>query len=287
MKQKFLAKMLVIGGGVLVLGGILVVAFGHEAARVTTLPAEEVMNEEELAAQEREATPGASPEESGASEEKNEREEKATEGEEGRQEEAEREKPSLALGMPQVPFASQAPLGNWENPFFQNGCEEASILMASRVGQAEPLGKEEATEEILALASLSEKLFGTAVDTSAADTLALFRAYTGKKDGVLLEEVMGETLRASLARGEILIIPMNGQLLGNPHFTSPGPERHMLVLLGYDETTKEYITHDPGTRLGALYRYPEERFEGAMRDYPTGDHRPIAAVEKRAIAVPR
>ena len=184
-----------------------------------------------------------------------------------------------------APFISQAPRGEWKNALFQNGCEEASVFMASRLGNDEPVSEEHAEQALLALAHLSEQLFDTSVDTSAEDTLQLFRVYTGKENGRLMEQVTGEVLRATLARGEAMIIPMNGRLLGNPHFTAPGPETHMLVLLGYDVVTEEYIAHDPGTRFGAEYRYPRERFENAIRDYPTGNHLSITSVAKRAIVI--
>ncbi len=193
----------------------------------------------------------------------------------------------LIVDISTVPFTSQAPSGEWKNPLFQNGCEEASVLIASHFEHQETISNKKAQEEILRLLKLSMKMFGTSVDTSAKDTLKLFQAYTGRNDGILLDEVTGDILRARLARGEILIVPMNGQLLGNPHFTYPGPVTHMLVLLGYDAKTKEYITHDPGTRFGARYRYPLERFENAIRDYPTGDHLPSVSVEKRAIVIGR
>ncbi len=186
-----------------------------------------------------------------------------------------------------VPFVVQAPRGKWSNPLFQDGCEEASVLIASRFGQKEPISDAETEREILALAELSVKLFGTAVDTSAQDTLELFRAYTGRTDGSLLDRVTGEVFRTALARNEILIVPVNGRLFGNPHFTAPGPETHMLVVFGYDGVTNEYITHDPGTRFGASYRYTARRLENAVRDYPTGNHRPITLIEKRAITIER
>ncbi len=187
----------------------------------------------------------------------------------------------------EIPFVVQAPRGEWKNPLFQNGCEEASVLIAARSGQREPISDAEAEKEILALSGLSAKLFGTSVDTSAKDTLGLFRAYTGRGDGILLDQVTGETLRAALDRDEILIVPVDGRSLKNPHFTVPGPETHMLVIFDYDEETNEYITHDPGTRFGASYRYAKDRLENAIRDYPTGDHLPRTSIEKRAIAIQR
>ncbi|MBP6889431.1 MAG: hypothetical protein KBC83_04015 [Candidatus Moranbacteria bacterium] len=196
--------------------------------------------------------------------------------------------PSYTTGVVGVaPFVVQAPMGKWKDSVFQNGCEEASVLMASRLGNEAPISNIKAEQEILVLSQLSEQLFGTSVDTSAEDTLKLFQAYTGREDGILLKWVTGETLLTALAQGEILIVPLNGRLLKNPHFTLPGPETHMVLVLGYDAVTDEYITHDPGTRFGALYRYPKKVFEGAIRDYPTGNHLPIASIEKRIIAIGR
>lgn len=185
-----------------------------------------------------------------------------------------------------IPFASQAPTGEWDDPVFQNGCEEASVLMAARFGKSSTLSQEEARQEIVVLSELSRKLFGTTVDSSAEDTLRLFRVYTGRTDGKVLEKVTEEVVQAALQVGEILLIPMNGQKLYNPHFTAPGPERHMLVVIGYDPVTEEYITHDPGTRFGAKYRYSRVRLLEAMRDYLTGDHLAMGAiVSKRAISI--
>ncbi len=191
--------------------------------------------------------------------------------------------------VPQIilPFTAQAPAGEWSDPVFQNGCEEASILMASRLGDVTPFSIEEAKQEIRKLSKLSAELFGTAVDTSAEDTLVLFRKYTGRSDGTVLDVATDETMRSALAADQVLLVPMDGQALGNPHFTAPGPETHMLVVTGYDGATGEYVTHDPGTRFGAGYRYSKERLLTAMRDYPTGDHLPIGSVVKKAVVIPR
>ena len=80
---------------------------------------------------------------------------------------------------------------------------------------------------------------------------------------------------------------MNGQKLGNPFFTAPGPERHMLVVIGYDPEKLEFITNDPGTRQGEAYRYPVNVLWLAIRDYPTGDHEPITEVVKKMIVIGR
>ena len=88
-----------------------------------------------------------------------------------------------------------------------------------------------------------------------------------------------------MSRGSLVLVPAFGQILGNPYFTPPGPATHMLVIRGYDETTKEFITNDPGTRRGEGYRYSYAALVRAIRDYPTGDHEPVPTLEKRMIVV--
>ena len=85
--------------------------------------------------------------------------------------------------------------------------------------------------------------------------------------------------------GNIVIVPANGRVIGNPYFNPPGPARHMVVIRGYDPVTKEFITNDPGTERGENYRYPEAVLYNGIRDYPTGYHKPIVEDKKVMIVV--
>ncbi len=184
-----------------------------------------------------------------------------------------------------VPFTAQAPFGQWSNPMFQDGCEEASLVMAARWVQGKGLTSQEAADEIIALSQYEQRVLGSFRDASAADTAQMMREYF-RHNAVRVDDVASvQDLYRELAAGNILMIPMDGRALGNPHFTPPGPERHMLVVVGYDPQTKEFITNDPGTRFGEAYRYAEAVLMDAMLDYPTGDHVPIVSREKRMIVV--
>ena len=59
----------------------------------------------------------------------------------------------------------------------------------------------------------------------------------------------------------------------------------MIIIRGYDPLTKEFITNDPGTRKGELYRYDATVLYEAIRDYPTGYHEIIPHIEKNMIVV--
>ena len=107
-----------------------------------------------------------------------------------------------------------------------------------------------------------------------------------RRGGPRVAQVIGRHLhRAELARGNLVLVPANGIKLNNPNFTPPGPDRHMLVIKGYDLDSGEFITNDPGTRKGEGYRYKEEIIMGAITDYPTGDHLQMTGEEEKAMIV--
>ena len=185
-----------------------------------------------------------------------------------------------------VPFISQAPRAQWDDPIFQDGCEEASALMAMNWATGFPLTVTDATEEILqVIAFEKQQPSGYHEDLSIADTAALIRDYFHYSTIEIKNKVRAETLIEELEQGRIMVAAVNGQLLNNPYFKAPGPLYHMLVVIGYDPKRQEFITNDPGTRHGAHYRYPAATFMAALRDYPTGHHEPIIEKAKRVIVV--
>jgi hypothetical protein len=185
-----------------------------------------------------------------------------------------------------VPFLSQAPFADWQDPRQQDGCEEATAIMAMHWVKGTPVTKEKGLEEILALAKYEEDTYGSFHDTSAADTVErIFHDYYGYDQVSARENITLRDIKAELEKGHLVITPMNGRALGNPNYTAPGPERHMIVIKGYDPEMREFITNDPGTRKGEGYRYPENVFFAAIRDYSTGDHVPIEGIKKAMIVV--
>ena len=94
-----------------------------------------------------------------------------------------------------------------------------------------------------------------------------------------------EDIKKALSENRLVIVPTDGQKLKNPNFTQPGPPRHMLVIVGYDDTTREFITNDPGTRKGEGYRYSQDVLYEAILDYPTGKHLPVTSSDKVMLTV--
>lgn len=183
-----------------------------------------------------------------------------------------------------VPFTPQAPLGDWADPRQQDGCEEASVVMAWKWANGRTLTRQEALEEITSMSNWEENQYGSYRDTSAEDTYTrLLKEFYGYKGGRVEYDITLDDVKRELAAGNVLIIPFDGQILSNPNFLNGGPERHMLVVIGYDDTKGQIITNDPGTRLGQGFTYSYRNFEASLRDYETGDHEPI--VGRRTVMI--
>lgn len=186
----------------------------------------------------------------------------------------------------EMTFTAQAPFGEWSDPRLQDGCEEAASLMAVSWARGETFTLEEAKAEILAASEYELATYGSYHDTSAADTLSrIIEGYFGFDGARLARSITKQEMIDELYAGNVLIIPTNGQALNNPNFTAGGPERHMLVVKGYDVATDEFITNDNGTRQGESYRYDADVLFGAIRDYTSGYHEPIVGVSKVMIVV--
>jgi len=166
-----------------------------------------------------------------------------------------------------VPFTAQAPHGNWNLPY-KEACEEASIIMVAHYLNDEKLTQDRADEEILRLIH-DETEYGFGVDIGVEETLELAQQSYGLQGEVFYDDdVRIEKIKSLLLDGHPIIVPVAGRILANPNYREPGPEYHMLVIVGF--TDKGFVTHDPGTRSGALYEYPFSVMMRAIHDW-TGD----------------
>ncbi|MDO8240492.1 MAG: C39 family peptidase [Candidatus Moranbacteria bacterium] len=170
-----------------------------------------------------------------------------------------------------VPFIVQAPFGNWSNPVFQNGCEEASIAMAMNwIRGIDDVSQFSARKQILDIVDFEDANFGYNADTDVFDVAKIFQRYFQYQSVEVKESIVVDDIKQALRNGQLVMVPAFGQALGNPNYTAPGPIEHMLVVIGYDPATREFITNDPGTRKGDGYRYDENVFFNAIWAYPSG-----------------
>lgn len=180
-----------------------------------------------------------------------------------------------------VPFAVQAPFGEWSDLRQQNACEEVAAIMAIRWAKNQALTPQEAKDEITAISDWESEKYGFYQDTSAQDTVErIFKEYFNYQKVRASNNISIQDIINELQKGNLVIAPMNGQKLNNPFFSPPGPVEHMVVIIGYDDQTKQFITNDSGTKRGQNYRYHQKVLFEAIRDYPTGYHEPIIGIKK-------
>lgn len=186
-----------------------------------------------------------------------------------------------------VPFTVQAPFAEWKDPRQQEGCEEASALMAVHWARGKKIeSRESARAEILAISKFQEEKFGNYHDTSAKDTAGwILEGYYKFKNYKIKPVASAEAIVEELAAGNIVIVPANGRALKNIYFTQPGPQRHMLVVTGYDKKAVQFITNETGIKNGEGWRYDKNLFFEAIRDYDTGYHVPITTKPKVMIII--
>lgn len=187
----------------------------------------------------------------------------------------------------QVPFLSQAPLAQWIDSRQQDGCEEAAAIMAmSWVNSETKIDKTSGRNLIVKISDFEKKKYGEFRDVYVGDVVSWIFNDWFKYDKVsVLKKVTIAQIKKELEKGNLVLAPTNGQLLKNPNFKAPGPERHMVLIKSYDAKKKQFITNDPGTRNGENYRYNEDLLFKAIRAYPTGYHKKITGVEKSVIIV--
>jgi hypothetical protein len=186
----------------------------------------------------------------------------------------------------EVPFTAQAPFGNWNDSRLQDACEEASVLMVMKWIKSETLSPEEAREEIFAISSFEKEKYGTYTDTSAQATLnRIIKDYFKYDKAKVKYNFNIKNIITELDRGNLIIVPTNGQKLNNPYYSGAGPDRHMLVIKGYNRETKEFITNDPGTRHGENFKFSFNNLYNSIRDYPSGNHEPITEDKKAMIII--
>ncbi len=168
-----------------------------------------------------------------------------------------------------VPFASQAPFGDWGMPY-QEACEEASAIMVKYFYDGKPLNAKTMDEEILKLVKWENKTFGYYQDTTAAEIVRVLKEYFFYKNVEVKYIFTIEDIKREVAAGHPVILPAAGRLLPNPNFRQPGPIYHALIVKGYMPDGR-IITNDPGTRNGKDFLYKPEALMNALHEWNAED----------------
>lgn len=167
-----------------------------------------------------------------------------------------------------IPFTPQAPFAKWD--FDHNeACEEAAILMVHYFYKGKSLTPEIADKEIMGMINYQKQNWQGHFDLEAKDIAKLAKEYYSYKNAKVIYSAAISDIKKEVAKGNPVIIPTAGRLLGNPYYKSPGPIYHALVVIGYTES--EIITNDPGTKRGKDYSYKNEVILNAMHEWNGGN----------------
>lgn len=181
-----------------------------------------------------------------------------------------------------VPFTSQAPEKNWEQPW-QDACEEAALLMLDAYYKDYNLSPIFSRDEILKMVEWEgERNWDLSISIEQIKQMA--SEYFGLDKPHPLPPLVGEgrerlikiienptieDIKNNIVRGNPVLAVANGKVLPNPHFRNGGPTYHALVIKGYDE--ENFITNDPGTQFGESFKYEYHDLLNAAHDWNDGD----------------
>lgn len=174
-------------------------------------------------------------------------------------------KPAPPAASINVPFTSQAPAGDWSEPW-KNACEETSIAMVASFYANEPIKRDQAIARIKEILRVKQEKFRVSKDESLETIAALIAELGLPWHARIAYDPSADDIKAELAAGRPVIAPVYAPALGNPYYGSPAPDYHVLVITGYDDATGVFIVNDPGTRRGEGLRFPYATFMGAIHD---------------------
>ena len=165
-----------------------------------------------------------------------------------------------------VPFTSQAPRGDWNQPWF-DACEESTIAMVDRYYRNETfLSPDNAADNILHAWLLKELLYGSSFDEEAKKIAGIINAYY-PWEAYVVDNPTIDQIKQQIDEKKPVIAVLSGKDLYNPHFRDGGPPFHTVVISGYDDERRVFITQEPGTRYGHDYAYTYEILMAALHDF--------------------
>lgn len=176
-----------------------------------------------------------------------------------------------------VPFTSQAPEKNWDEPW-QDACEEASLLMLDAYYKNYKLSPLFAKDEILKMVKWEEnKGWGNSIEIEKVKLMAeeyfhlstLALEHSSSRQIKIIENPTVDDIKKSIANDNPVLVVADGKVLPNSHFQNGGPDYHALIIRGYTES--KFITNDPGTQFGEAFEYEYSDLMNAIRDWNNGD----------------
>lgn len=178
--------------------------------------------------------------------------------------------PALASAVKNlpVPFTTQAPKSIWSQPW-QDACEETAISMVDYFYSNKKFTPDTAEKSIIEIINTKNNYIGESLDEDAKTIVDIINGFFSW-EAYIQENPTLEQIKTEIDNGRPIIMPMHGKYLYNPYFRNGGPDYHSIVISGYDDDKKEFITQEPGTRRGLDFRYSYGTIMNAMHDFVPG-----------------
>jgi hypothetical protein len=174
-----------------------------------------------------------------------------------------------------VPYINEAPNGNFSGNW-KNACEEASMTMVEKyyLGK-KTVGINEAMEAMQKLFDYQDKVYASNADSDAVRTVAIINNNLSYQAEIKTNPTISD-IKNQIIRKQPVITLHYGFDLHNPNipFAVYGSYYHQMVVIGYDDTTKEFIVHDDGDQeFGANHRYGYDLFINSLHDFNYSTHK--------------
>ncbi len=174
-----------------------------------------------------------------------------------------------------VPFSSQAPTGEWVDPW-NNACEETATVMINAYYSNLPLTPDVAPQAIEEMIGLKEEYKGKKThDESMADLSSLVTHTFRTWRGTVANHITTTSIEREIDNGRPVIIPFDARKLKNAGYGTPAPPYHTAVIVGYDREKQEFILNDPGLSAGQNVHVPYVDLLNANATYTIHDTKEV------------
>ncbi len=141
-------------------------------------------------------------------------------------------------------FFSQAPHGNRNQPY-QDACEEASLLIWQYYLNNITKTKAEYNKDLLAMVALEMEMLWYFESTTIMEMKQIINRRDPTIKAHIIEHPTIRDIEREISQNNVVVAPLYGKWLKNPHYALGGPEYHFLVIKGYNQAN--FITHDVWT----------------------------------------
>lgn len=168
-----------------------------------------------------------------------------------------------------VPYVSEAPEGDWSGNWV-NACEEATITMVEYYYKGyQNVSVNEAKTSLQKLFDEEDNRYGNNKNADASQMHEMISAFESF-ESIIVENPTIDQIKNELLNGRPVISLHRGFTLNNPNipFSPTKSSYHTVVVVGFDDVSQEFITHDPGDDVdGVNHRYSYESFMSSLHNY--------------------